>query len=290
MRRACHLLAFPAMSALAAFAADPSPAEAIMARTEPIVIAHRGSSASAPENTLPAFKLALTHGADMVELDYYHTKDGQPVVFHDKTLDRTTDAVARWGGEKIPVAGKTLAELKTLDAGKWFDAKFAGTTLPTLAESLDCIQARGVTLIERKEGDAAACVKLLRERGEVNKVIVQAFDWKYLADFHAREPQQVLGALGPPATRGGKKLTDEEKVLNARFIDEAKQAGARAIGWNNKVTKAAVAEAHAKGLKVWIYTVNEAAEAQQLLEMGVDGIITNDPPLIRQTIAARAAK
>jgi glycerophosphoryl diester phosphodiesterase len=269
--------------------AQNTPAENLMARTQPLVIAHRGYSAAAPENTLAAFKLAKDSGADMVELDYYHTKDGQMAVIHDKTLDRTTDAVAKWGGAKINVADKTMAELKTLDAGKWFDAKFTGTPVPTLAESLDCIQAGNVTLIERKEGDAAACVKLLRSRGEVNKVIIQAFDWKYLADVHALEPKQVLGALGPPSTRAGKKLTDEEKLLSPQYIEEAKKSGALVVGWSNKVTKDAVSFAHAQGLKVWIYTVNTADETKALLEMGVDGIITNEVALVRKTLGARIA-
>ncbi len=280
------LFALLVMSAVSAPAQD-SPAEKLLARNGPLVIAHRGCSAHAPENTLPAFKLAKEAGADLIELDYYHTKDSQPVVFHDKTLDRTSDAVAKWGGEKIALESKTLAELKTLDAGKWFDAKFAGTPVPTLEESLDCIQAGNVTLIERKGGDAATCVKLLQARGEVNKVIVQAFDWKYLADFHALEPKQALGALGPPSARDGKKLTDEEKVLNAQFIKEAKAAGARVIGWNNKVTKESISAAHAAGMEVWIYTVNKPEEAARLLDMGVDGIITDDPALIRRSIAAR---
>jgi glycerophosphoryl diester phosphodiesterase len=274
------------MSALSVSAQD-RPAEKLLARKDPLVIAHRGASAHAPENTLPAFQLAKEAGADLIELDYYHTRDGQPIVFHDKTLDRTTDAVAKWGGEKIALESKTLAELKTLDAGKWFDAKFAGTPVPTLAESLDCIQAGSVTLIERKAGDAATCVKLLKTRGEVNKVIVQAFDWKYLADFHALEPKQILGALGPPSTRDGQKLTDAEKMLNAHYVAEAKATGARVIGWNNKVTKESVAAAHAAGMEVWIYTVNKPEEANRLLDLGVDGIITDDPALIRTTIAAR---
>jgi glycerophosphoryl diester phosphodiesterase len=284
MRR--RLPALLVMTATALSAQD-SPAEKLLARKDPLVIAHRGSSAHAPENTLPAFNLAKEAKADLIELDYYHSKDGQPIVFHDKTLDRTTDAVARWGGAKIPVESKTVMELKTLDAGRWFDARFAGTPLPTLAESLDCIQAGSVTLIERKGGDAATCAKLLQSRGEVNKVIVQAFDWKYLADFHALEPKQILGALGPPSTRDGKKLTDEEKMLNAQYIREAKASGARVIGWNNKVTKESVAAAHATGIDVWIYTVNKPEEANALLDKGVDGIITDDPALIRKTIGAR---
>lgn len=267
-----------------------SPAEKLLQAPRPLVIAHRGYSQIAPENTLPSFKLAKTAGADLVELDYYHSKDGELVVMHDGTLDRTTDAVARWGGSKIPVASRTLAELKTLDAGKWFDPQFAGTKVPTLAEALDLIQDGNVTLIERKAGDAAACAKLLQARGLVNRVVVQSFDWQYLADFHALEGKQVLGALGPPSTKNGRKLTDVEKMLSSEWIDLALKSGVRAVGWNNQVTKEAVDYAHSKGLKVWVYTINEQAEAVRLLDLGVDGIITNNTGLIWRAVALRQAK
>lgn len=271
-------------------AAGDSPAEKLISAPRPLVIAHRGYSQVAPENTLPAFKLAKTAGADLVELDYYHSKDGQMVVMHDGTLDRTTDAVARFGGSKIPVGSKTLAELKTLDAGKWFDPQFTGTKVPTLAESLDLIQDGNVTLIERKAGDATTCAKMLQARGLVNRVVVQSFDWSYLADFHALEGKQVLGALGPPSTREGKKLTDAEKVLSKEWIDLALKSGVRVIGWNNQVTKEAVDYAHSKGLKVWVYTINEPAEASRLLDLGVDGIITNNTGLIWRAVALRQVK
>jgi len=267
-----------------------SPAEKLLNSHRPLVIGHRGYCQIAPENTLPSFKLAKTAGADLVELDYYHTKDGELIVIHDDTLDRTTDAVAQWGGSKIRVETKTLAELKTLDAGKWFDPQFAGTRLPTLKEALELIQAGSVTLIERKDGDAAACVKLLHERQLINQVIVHAFDWQYLADFHQQEPRQVLSALGPLGYRDGKKLTEQEKFLSERWVDEALKAGVRAMGWNHQVTKESVAYAHRQKLKVWIYTVNDPAEANRLLDLGVDGIITNNTSLIWRTIALRAVR
>lgn len=270
--------------------AGDSPAELLLNAPRTLVIAHRGFSQIAPENTLPSFKLAKTAGADLVELDYYHSKDGQLVVMHDGTLDRTTDATNRWGGSKIKVDSKTLAELKTLDAGKWFDPQFAGTAVPTLQESLDLIQAGNMTLIERKEGDAATLVKLLQSSNLVNRLIVQAFDWKYLADMHALEPKQVLGALGPPATKDGKKLTSAEKVLTKAWIDQALKSGVRAIGWNNQITKEAVDYAHAKGLKVWVYTINDQAEANRMLDFGVDGIITNNTSLIWRAVALRQFK
>jgi glycerophosphoryl diester phosphodiesterase len=267
-----------------------SPAERLLNASRPLVVGHRGYCSIAPENTLPSFKLAKTAGADMVELDYYHSKDGELIVLHDGTLDRTTDAVAKWGGSKIRVEDKTLAELKTLDAGAWFDPQFAGTRLPTLKEALDLIQAGNVTLIERKGGEAAACIDLLHDRNLINRVIVHSFDWKYLADFHRQEPRQVLSALGPLGSRDGKKLTESEKFLNERWVDDALKAGVRAMGWNNQVTKESVAHAHQQKLKLFIYTIDDPVEANRLLDLGVDGIITNNTSLIWRAIALRGGR
>lgn len=296
----CFRSRFPWLAAWVLIAAMPlnglnaagpdSPAEKLVNAGRPLVIAHRGYCQMAPENTLPSFKLAKSAGADLVELDYHHTKDGVPVVIHDFELDRTTDAVAKWGGKKIRVDSKTAAELRALDAGKWFDARFADTRLPSLSEALDLIQDGSMTLIERKGGEAATLVKLLRERKLVNRLIVQSFDWAYLEDFHQQEPAQVLGALGPPSTRAGKKLSDAEKMLDASWIAGAAKTGARVIGWSQNVTREAVALAHAQGLQVWIYTIDEPALASQFLDWGVDGIISNNPAIIWRTLALRGLK
>ncbi|MBK7998138.1 MAG: hypothetical protein IPK15_05250 [Verrucomicrobia bacterium] len=267
--------------------AAPSPAEKLLESPRPLVIAHRGYSAMAPENTLPAFERGVVSGADMVELDYHHSKDGQLVVLHDYTLDRTTDATNRWGGRGLNVADRTLAELRQLDAGKWFKHPQTGVALPTLNESLDVIQRGSVTLIERKAGDAAACVKLLNDRQLVNQVVVQAFDWDYLRDLHRLEPRQVLGALGPPGTKDGKKLSDAEKALSPAWLDEIKGLGAHAAVWNKQVDAAALKAAHERELKVWVYTINDAAMAQQLFAAGVDGIITDNPAVIWKALATR---
>lgn len=241
----------------------------------------------APENTLPAFERGVMSGADMVELDYHHTKDGALVVLHDYTLDRTTDATQRWSRTQIKVADTTLAELRQLDAGRWFKQPQSGVSLPTLIEALDVIQRGSVTLIERKAGDAATCVKLLQERRLLNHVIVQAFDWEYLREFHRLEPRQVLGALGPPSSHAGKKLTDAEKALNPAWLDEIRNLGAKAAVWNKQVDAASIQAAHQRGLKVWVYTVNDQRTAQALLAMGVDGIITDNPAVLWKTLAER---
>jgi glycerophosphoryl diester phosphodiesterase len=154
---------------------------------------------------------------------------------------------------------------------------------------LDLIQSNGVTLIERKAGDPATCAKLLKERGLINEVVVQAFDWEYLRGLHSVEPAQILGALGPPGTRDGKKLLDAEKKLNAAWIDEARKSGARIVVWNKMLDRPSVETAHRQGLKIWVYTVNDADTANGLLDLGVDGIITDNPALIWRALALRPA-
>jgi len=269
-------------------AAEPaSPAIRLLESKRPLVIAHRGYSQFAPENTLPAFKLALEAGADMVELDYHHSKDGALVVIHDATLDRTTDATDRWGGKKISIAGKTATEIQSVDAGSWFKPKHAGTKIPLLTNVLDFVHAGGgVTLIEQKAGEASACVKMLQERMLINQVVVQSFNWDYLKAFHELAPEQVLGALGPPKTLAdGTKPTDQEKALSAGWLDLIAPTGAKAVVWNDQVSKETVKLAHKRRLKVWVYTINEPERARQLLDMGVDGIITNNTSLIWRTVA-----
>ncbi len=230
-----------------------------------LIIAHRGDSGQYPENTGPAFRAAVTAGADLVELDYHHSADGVPVVIHDKTLDRTTDALRVFGGSKLPVAGRPLADLQRLDAGAWFHARFAGTRLPTLDEALDEIQAGSVTLVERKAGDAATCIALLQQKKLLDTVVVQAFDWEFLAACHRLAPSLVLGALG-------------SKELAPAKLAEIERTGARVVGWNHEDLKPAdIRTIQAGGRKVWVYTVDDPTRAKQLIANGVDGIITNKP-------------
>lgn len=259
------------------------PALGLLASARPLVIGHRGFCQWAPENTLPSFRLAIASNADLVELDYHTSKDGLPVVIHDPELDRTTDACKRWRSRHVKVAAKTAAEIQSLDAGSWFGRQFAGVKVPLLTEALDFIQRHGVTLIERKAGGADDCVNLLRQRNLINCVVVQSFDWQFLRLFHEQEPGQVLGALGPPEVlANGKKPGRAFNRLTDRCLDELQKSGARIAVWNRHVNRSAAQRAHGRGLKVWIYTVDSARLAKQLLEAGVDGIITNNMPLIRK--------
>lgn len=268
-------------------AVEPPTALELLRSKRPLVIGHRGYAAVAPENSIPSFQRALAAGADLIELDYYHSKDGVPVVVHDGTLDRTTDAIQRWGGSNHKPGDYTVAQLKELQTGLWFKPSYPDAPFPTLTDAFDVIQKGSVTLIERKGGDAATCAKLLRERGLINRVVVQAFDWAYLRDFRALDKDQVLAALGPPYSRDGKRLTEPEKALSARWLDEIKSMGVQVAAWNKQVDKTAVRAAHRRGLKVWVYTVNDEATAHQLLDAGVDGIISDNPAIVWKCLANR---
>lgn len=248
-------------------------ARSIVTADRVLVIGHRGACAAAPENTLASFRLALEAKPDMVELDYYHSSDGVPFVFHDKDLDRTTNAIALWGKKKLAIDKVAWAELSQLDAGSWFAPQFAGTRIPTLAESIDTIQSGSVTLIERKGGDAATVVKLLAEKKLLERVVVQAFDWDYLRDCHRLAPELPLGALG-------------SKTLGPEQIKQIQTTGASAVGWKwSDIGPAEVKRVHAAGLKLWVYTVNEPADMRKLIALGVDGLITDKPALARQVVA-----
>jgi glycerophosphoryl diester phosphodiesterase len=242
-------------------------------RTGVLVIAHRGCSCQFPENTLAAFQGAVACGADLVELDYHQSSDKVPVVLHDELLDRTTDAPRVLGREGLTVGEVTLADLKRLDAGSWFDPRFASQRLPTLAEALDAIQPRSMTLIERKAGDPKPLIDLLRQKGCLEQVVVQSFDWAFVAQCRQLAPTLVLGALG-------------NKPPNEGQLEAAAATGADVLVWNYKqLGRAQIRQIHNLGKKAWAYTVNDPADAQRLVRAGIDGLITDDPATIRQAIA-----
>jgi glycerophosphoryl diester phosphodiesterase len=239
----------------------------------PLIIAHRGLPKQCPENTLPSFRAALEHKPDVVECDYRHSADGVPFVIHDEKLDRTTDAVAVFGRREILIGSLKRDELRRLDAGKWFDPKFAGTRLSTLEETIDAVCPSAKLMIERKDGDPATLVELLRKKDVFDRVVVQAFDWPFIAECHRLEPRIMLGALG-------------EHELNAMNLQTIVEMGANLVGWNVKhLTGPAIAAAHDLGLRVWSYTVNDPARARELVAAGLDGVITDRCDVVREWLA-----
>ena len=233
-----------------------------------LVIAHRGDSHAFPENTLPAFAAAVQAGANLVELDYHHTADGVPIVMHDDTLDRTTDATERFEAQHIQVKNEPLQRIRQLDAGAWKGEQFRGVRVPTLDEALTVIQNGSTTLIERKAGDAATCVELLRRRGLVDSVVVQSFDWDFLTECHRLEPRLVLGALG------GRELTPEK-------LDQIAATGAQLVVWyHESLDEKAIQAIHDRGWHAWAFTVDDPQRVEHLIDIGLDGIITNVPAVM----------
>lgn len=246
-------------------AAEMTPARQLVSSPGVLIIAHRGNSSIAPENTLPAFAKALAARADLVELDYHHSSDGVPVVLHDDTLDRTTNSLAILGKEKLPVAAVSAVEIAKVDAGMWFGDDFVGTKLPTLVESLAAIQAGSTTLIERKAGDAATLVKLLEQEKLTDKVVVQSFDWEFVKACRQLSPTLTLCTLSG-------------KAANAEQIEAAAATGADVIVWNHeKLRRDQIDLIHRLGKKAWVYTIDDPQKTADFIAAGIDGVITNKP-------------
>lgn len=227
-----------------------------------VTIGHRGNSLFAPENTIAAF-LACSNKADMVEFDVRVCKDGHLVLMHDWNVDRTTDGSGA-------VSNLTLLELKALDAGSWFSTNFAGERIPTLEEALTNIMRFATPLVEHKAGPAAMYVAELRRLNAITNIVLQSFDWGFLSDVHALEPAIALCALG------------KEELTAARLADIVK-TGARMVAWERtKITAAEVDLAHSAGLKLFVWTVDNPVEIRHFMELGVDGIISNDPDAVRR--------
>ncbi len=228
-------------------------------------IAHRGASGHAPEHTRAAFELAVAQGAQMVELDVRLTADGELVVFHDDTLERTTNGVGK-------VSEKTWAQLRDLDAGSWFGRQFAGERLLLLQEVLRLLAGRVLLNVELKEHASKASLLLpallsrLGEEGAEQRVVVSAFDWELLAKLRAYDPGVRIGILWHEPSR-------TEDVW--RF---AEQIGAYSVHplWL-LVEPGLIAAAHERGLQVFTWTVNDPAQVRSQVALGVDGVISDYP-------------
>ncbi|MEO3780539.1 glycerophosphodiester phosphodiesterase family protein [Micromonospora sp. B11E3] len=228
------------------------------------VVAHRGASAAAPENTLVAQEIARRAGADFVENDVQPSRDGVPFVLHDATVNRTTDGTGA-------VRDLTAAQLGALDAGSWFAPQYAGARLPTLAEQLADLRARGGNLLLEIKGrhsrdEVARIVEVIRAERMTSRVFVQSFEVDALRYTRELAPELPLGLL-----RSG---------LDADPVAVARDLGLTAYnptGTALLARPAVVADLHAAGVAVFAWTVDSPAQWQQLERIGTDGIITNRP-------------
>ncbi len=239
---------------------------------QPLVIAHRGWSAVAPENTLAAFRAAAELGVGF-ELDVGLCASGEAVVLHDKTLDRTTTGTG-------PLAEAPLDHLRTLDAGAWFDTSFAGEPLPTLADVLAELGGEVVIDIELKTADdkaalAAAVVADVTKAGLLDRVFVSSFDPFLLEQVRLADPTIVRGQLVGDFERSDLAWYEKRLLQNLAFNGGASPD--LVIAQHDWLTAAWVEFLHARGYRVLVYTVNEPAAVARALEMGVDGIVTDTP-------------
>ena|SRR5579871_1029834 len=227
-----------------------------------LVIAHRGASGHAPENTLSAFRRAVSLGATFIETDLQLTRDTRFVAIHDETVDRTTNGHGR-------VHDLTLNELRRFDAGSWFGSEFTGERIPTLEEILEFSKKHDVVFyLELKPtgswGGEHALVGALRSSGEVARTIVISFDSVILEALRKIEPTLMTGLLF------------EGQMENP--IQRAIEIGARQLAVRGDlVTPALLSEARKNDLQVVCWTVNQPAHMRLLIEAGVAGIMSDYP-------------
>jgi len=238
-----------------------------------MVIAHRGASSSAPENTLAAFDLALEMGARHLELDVELTRDGHVVVIHDDTVDRTTDGSG-------PVTAHTLDELRRLDAGRWFGAAFAGERIPTYEDVLVRYRGRAHLHTEikgRAPELSRQTVDLIRRHGMESEVTLTSFQRVRLEEVRAYAPELPSGWL----------VTD---------VSETTLAEARRLGLVQLcpraplVTRELVQRLHAMGFVVRAWGVATEDLMRQVAEAGADGMTVNFPDRLLAWLAARSSQ
>lgn len=245
----------------------------LFAATRPMIYAHRGASAYAPENTLAAFRLAVEQGADGVELDAKLTPDGEVVVIHDQTVERTTGVHGR-------VIEMTAKELKTLDAGSFFNSQFRGEPIPLLSEVFEAVG--GKVLINVELTNYASPTDALPERvaelviryGLQDSVFFSSFFPTNLIRVRRKLPHTQVAILALGGTKGNLMRGWVGRLASPRFVHP----------YYSDVTAAYLQREHAQKRKVNPWTINDPAEMKRLYQIGIDGIITDDPRLARQVL------
>ncbi|MEQ9402882.1 MAG: glycerophosphodiester phosphodiesterase family protein [Cyclobacteriaceae bacterium] len=247
------------------------------------IIAHKGASGLAPENTMAAFEKALELGVDQIELDVRHTHDEEIVVFHDQRLDRVTrDSL----GNSVTgdVHDYTLAEIKQFEVGSWFDSKYSNEKIPTLKEVLDFVNGRCKVLIEIKHMDhphyhdfaeKLVDVVMAEENGE-DWIILQSYEPQYLDEVHELDSLIQTKAL---------IIGEDSAPLIAFYIETRMHMGRAKEGNRMKainpewktLSPRRVFQMHAQGFEVHAYPVNTRDDMIKMLNAGVDGIITDFP-------------
>ncbi|MCE5317226.1 MAG: hypothetical protein LLG04_07675 [Parachlamydia sp.] len=233
-----------------------------------LLVAHRGASSEAPENTMSAIQLGLEIGVDCVEIDVHLTADEQLVLIHDAIIGRTASGAI---GKRI--AHMTLAEIQKLDAGSWFGASFKGEKIPTLDQLLQLDRGTAGIMIEVKHGHAfpeplaAAIVKSYRAAPKPDSLIVGSFSVLLLETVQKMAPEIPLMGIVEK-----KALLTSFDHLNLKYM----------ALWYKLINPPLLATCHEAGQKIWTFTVDDLDTARFLLSIGIDGIISNKPRLLKE--------
>lgn len=253
----------------------------------PLVIAHRGASGYAPENTLAAFRAAMALGADMIELDVHPTADRRLAVIHDESIDRTCDG-------RGFVREMRLAEIQTFDAGLWWGPGFAGERVPSLDEVLLLTRGRVRVNVEvkaphgggRSDGVEALVVEPLLDAldatGTRGEVVVSSFDPVVLRAVRAAAPDVALGVLVEARIESAAGFRPDRLAPHLAVAAELRAYSLHAY-WRF-AGRRVVRAAHDAGLRVFPWTVNREADLRRVVALGVDGVITDHPDRLARVV------
>jgi glycerophosphoryl diester phosphodiesterase len=242
----------------------------------PLIIAHRGASLHAPENTLAAFNMAVRQGADAIELDAKLSADGYVVVIHDQTVDRTTSSSGK-------VADMTLEDLKKLDAGSHFDIAFKGETIPTLDEVFESVGDQIVINVDLTNYYSPfdplpeKVSKIILRHNLAHNILISSFNPIALRKINRLLPETPIGLITIKGTMRRPFLWWLGRII-IRYHSLHPEI--------NDVTSTLIKRTHQFGNRIFVYTVNQVNDMQRLYTLGVDGIFTDDPLLAKDVLAS----
>jgi len=233
------------------------------------VVAHRGAAGRAPENTLAAMRAAIEDGTDWLELDVQESADGKVVVMHDSDF-------MKLAGVDLKVWDGSLAEIRDIDIGSWFDPAFAEERVPTLAEVLELARGKARVVIELKyyghdQQLEQRVIDIVEQLDMANEVAIMSLKYAGIQKIRALRPNWAIGLLSATAIGN---LAD----LDVDFLAVA----------TGLATPGFVRRSQEQGKQVFVWTVNDAVSLSRMMSLGVDGIITDEPALAREVIAERA--
>jgi len=232
------------------------------------IIAHRGASAVAPENTLASVRRAIEEGADWIEIDVQESADGQVIVVHDSDF-------MKLAGVNLKVWDGTLAEIRALDVGSSFSPEFAGEQVPTLSQVLEEVKGRAGLIVELKyyghdQTLEQSVVDLIEAANMQHQTKIMSLKYTGIQKISALRPDWIVG------------------LLSAQAIGDLTQVRADFLAVSTRLANSSfIRSAHAAGKQVYVWTVNDALSMSHMMSLGVDGVITDEPALGRQVIATR---